>query len=89
MMGETQEGAKRVCQVSLDDEEYAHLERIAARRNITVEQWIEEIIRRDRADYLSRSASIKRVIEEAGRHQYPTADIEQILEEIDPGYNSL
>ena len=82
-------GAKRICQVSLDDEEYAHLEHIAANRQITVEQWIEEIIRRDMADYRRRSASIQKVIEEAASHNFPTVDIDQMLKEIESGYNSL
>ena len=89
MTEEAMDGLKRICQVSLDEEEYAHLEHIATHRKITVEQWIEEIIRRDMADYRRRSASIQRVMEEAARHNFPTADIEQMLKEIEAEYNSL
>ena len=89
MTEDAKDGAKRICRVSLDDEEYAHLEHIATHRKITVEQWIEEIIRRDMADYRRRSASIQRAIEEAANHNFPTADIEQMLKEIESGYNSL
>ena len=89
MTEEVKDGSPRICQVSLDDEEYAHLEHIAAHRKITVEQWIEEIIRRDMADYRRRSANIQRVIEEAAHDNFPTADIEQMLKEIESGYNSL
>ena len=88
MTGKSKDGAKRICQVSLDDEEYAHLEHISAFRKITVEQWIQEIIRRDMADYRRQSERIKKVIEDAGRLEFPTADIEQMLKEIESGYNS-
>ena len=89
MTWKAKEGAKRTCRVSLDEEEYAHLEHIAANRNITVEEWLEEIIRRDLDDYRRRSASIQSVIEDAALHNFPTADIEQMLKEIESGYNSL
>ena len=89
MTEDAKDEAKKTCQVSLDDEEYAHLAHIAAHREITVEQWIQEIIRRDMADYRRRSAGIQRVIEEAASYNFPTADIEQMLKEIESGYNSL
>ena len=89
MTGKAKDEAKRICQVSLDDEEYAHLEHIATHRKITVEQWIGEIIRRDMADYRRRSASIQRALEEAARHNFPACDIEEMLKEIESGYDSL
>jgi cytidylate kinase len=89
MTGKAKDEAKRICQVSLDDEEYAHLEHIATHRKITVEQWIAEIIRRDMADYRRRSASIQRALEEAVCHNFPACDIEEMLKEIESGYDSL
>ena len=86
MAEEPEKGAKRISAIALNDYEYAHLERIATRRNITVEQWIEELIRRDIADYRRRSENIRMIIEEAAQHDFPTADIEQMLKEIESGY---
>ena len=51
MTEESEKGAKRISAIALNDHEYAHLERIATRRNIR----IEELIRRDIADYRRRS----------------------------------
>ena len=72
MTGKAKDEAKRICQVSLDDEEYAHLEHIATHRKITVEQWIAEIIRRDMAD-------IRQYTKGPRRGGYP-ADIEEMPE---------
>ena len=86
MNRESEKGAKIISQVSLNDEEYAHLEHIATCQNITVEQWIEELIRRDMTDYRRRTEDIRKIMEEAATLDIPTADIEQMLEEIESGY---
>ena len=79
--------AKRICQISLDDEEYAHVAHIASHRKITVEQWVEELVRREMTDYRRRTKGLENVIKEAAQHNIPTADIEQMLREIESGYN--
>ena len=76
------------CRIFLDAEEYAEIERIAGRRNMSVEEWIADKTRLALADYHERSGRIKRATEKALKCQHPTADIEQMLAEIAAGYLS-
>ncbi len=77
------------CQIFLDDEEYADIERIAGWRKITVEQWVHEALCKARADYHKRVEGLEKALEKASRCQFPAADIEDMLREIESGYNSL
>ena len=88
MTSEEKDGAKRTCQISLDADEFAHVARIASHRKVTVEQWVEELVRRDMFDYQRRSKGLEKVIAEAAEYNIPTADIEQMLREIESGYES-
>ena len=76
------------CRIFLDADEYADIERIAAYRDMTVEEWIADVARQAKADYHERSERIKRANEKALQCQHPTADIEQMLAEIAAGYLS-
>ena len=77
---------KKTCQLSLDDAEYEDIKHIASRRNMTVEQWIEATVSEARVDYHRRVERIRRVIEETSHLNFPTADIEDMLKEIESGY---
>ena len=52
----------KCCQIFLADEDYAAIERIAGRRNMSVEQWVEETVLMARADYHDRVRRIEKVI---------------------------
>ncbi len=78
-------GEAKRCQITLEDDEFADIERIAGRRNMTVEQWIEETVRLARSDYHARVRRIEKVIKETSQLNFPTADIEQMLQEIEAG----
>ena len=77
---------KKICQVLMEDTEYEDIKHIASRRKMTVEQWIEATVSEARADYHRRVERIRRVIEEASHKNFPTADIEDMLKEIESGY---
>lgn len=74
-------------QVLLDDEELADIQRHARRRHQTTAAWVRDALRtaRERAQDENR-ARILRVLEESSRHSHPVGDIEQMLEEIERGY---
>ena len=86
MTEDAKEKTKRICQVSLEDEEYEDIKHIASRRNMTAEQWIEATVSEARVDYHRRVERIRRVIEETSHLNFPTADIEDMLKEIESGY---
>ena len=77
---------RKSCRILLTAEEYADVERIAAGRDLSVEEWIADRTRRALAEYYERSERIKRATEAALKCQHPTADIEQMLAEIEDGY---
>lgn len=70
------------CRIFLDADEYAEIERIAARRNMSVEEWITEQVRQTRADYHKHIGRIQEAIDAAAQRQYPMDLIEQMLQEI-------
>ena len=78
----------KCCRIFLDAGEYDDIQRIAAYRNMTAEEWMADTVRQARADYHERSERIKRATEKALKCQHPTADIEQMLAEISAGYLS-
>lgn len=74
-------------QVLLDEDEYHAIARLARAQHMTVAAWVREALRDARARRPSRPAADKlRVVRAAARHAYPTADIDQMLEEIERGY---
>ena len=74
-------------QVLLDDEEYRAIARLARAQETTVAAWVREALRDARARRPTRPAADKlRVVRAAVRHEYPTAGIDQMLEEIEHGY---
>ena len=70
------------CWIFLDAGEYAEIERIAGRRNMSVEEWILEQVRQTRADYQQHIGRIQEAIDAAAQRQYPMDIIEQMLQEI-------
>lgn len=74
-------------QVLLDDEELAEIQDLARRRHQTTAAWVREALRaaRDTATYPEAGRKL-RAIREAAAHTYPIADIEDLLAEIERGY---
>jgi hypothetical protein len=71
-------------QVLLDADEWEQLQAIARRHRTTVSEWVRRTLREAREREPAGDLDTKlRTIRAAARHQFPTADIEQTLEEID------
>jgi hypothetical protein len=74
-------------QVVLDDSEYGEIQRIARRQRMNVSEWVRQALRRARRSEPAVEAGRKlEAIRCAFEHEFPTADIEQMLEEIERGY---
>jgi hypothetical protein len=76
-------------QVLLDDGEYRELQRVARSRAMTLSEWARQALREAGRRVPSGQAERKlAAIRAASRHSFPTADIDQMLREIDSGYGA-
>jgi hypothetical protein len=74
-------------QVVLDDEEYGEIRRYARRHRMNVSEWVRQALRRARKSEPAVEAGRKlEVVRAAVGHEFPTADIGQMLREIERGY---
>ena len=74
-------------QVIMDDEELEEIRRVARRQRMTVSEWVRQALREQRRAEPVRDPERKlSVVREAAEHAYPTADIEEMLGEIESGY---
>jgi hypothetical protein len=74
-------------QVILDDAEFADIKRTARLSRMTVAEWVRHALRRARREEPTSDARRKiAAVREAARGSYPTADIDQMLAEIERGY---
>ncbi len=73
-------------QVLLDEDEFEEIRRIAKRHRMTVAEWVRQALRVARADepYAEPKRKLA-VLRESARGDYPTADIDQMLVEIERG----
>lgn len=80
----------RRLQVLLDPDEWEQLQEIARRQRTTVSEWVRRTLREAREREPRGDLDTKlRAIRAAARHEFPTADIEQMLEEIERGQGAL
>lgn len=76
-------------QVLLDEDEYAEIQRIAGENRMTVAEWVRDALRKAKRAYPHVRAERKlRALERAVTYEFPTADINQMLGEIERGYRS-
>ena len=74
-------------QVLLEDVELAAIRKIARRNQMTTAEWVRQTLRRARRQEPTADTAKKlTVIRVAARYDFPTADIEQMLMEIEKGY---
>ena len=74
-------------QVLLDEAEYREIQRTAKRGRMTVAEWVRQALRKARRNEPSRDRRKKLDAVRAGaRHEFPTADIDEVLAEIERGY---
>lgn len=80
--------AKRL-QVILQDPEYNEIRRIARSRRMSIAEWVRQALSlASRREPLGDSAKKLDLIRAAARHQYPTAEINEMLQQIERGYRT-
>lgn len=72
-------------QVLLDEEEYFEIQGVARRERVTMAEWVRQALRKARDEHPGIVEAKLRAIAEASRHQFPTADIDDMLGEIEAG----
>lgn len=76
-------------QVLLDEAELRAIRRLARRERSTVADWVRRAIRAARQAEGAAGAGRKLdALRAALRHRFPTADIDQMLAEIERGYSA-
>lgn len=82
----TQPVSKRL-QVLLPDREMSDIQRLARRESLTVGEWVRRVLREARAtrSVIEPESKLK-AVRRAAQYSFPTADIEQMLSEIERGY---
>lgn len=76
-------------QVLLKDPEYREIQRAARSRSMSVAEWVRQALSLVRRSEPSGSVGKKlEAIRMAARLEYPTADIDRILAEIEHGYRA-
>ena len=74
-------------QVLLPDSEMDEIEKLAKRENLTVGAWVRRTLRDARARKPVQDAETKlTAIQAATAYSFPTTDIDQMLAEIERGY---
>ena len=80
--------AKRL-QVIVQDPEYRDIQRAARLRRMSTAEWVRQALQQARKTEPSREVQSKlEVIRAAARMDFPSADIDRMLEEIERGYES-
>ena len=74
-------------QVILEDSELREIQKIAKRSRMTVAEWVRQALRAARAGESSGDPALKlEAVRKAALYEFPTADIGQMLDEIQRGY---
>jgi hypothetical protein len=78
--------AKRL-QVILQDPEYREIQKMARTRRMSLAEWVRQALDlARRREPLGDAGKKLAVIRAAAKHDYPTADIDTMLAEIEKGY---
>ncbi len=74
-------------QVVMSDAELEEIRSLASERGVTVSEWVREALRLARRERSTRNTARRLAAVRAGsRHAFPTGDIDQMLREIERGY---
>ena len=74
-------------QVLLEDAEFSAIRKTARRHHMTTAEWVRQALRAARRqDPIGDPAKKSAIVRAASHHSFPTADIDQMLEEIELGY---
>lgn len=72
-------------EVLMDPEEYREIRGTARRQRMTVVEWVRQALRKVRSGSSLTIEAKLRAVAEASRYQFPTADIDVMLREIEAG----
>ena len=76
-------------QVLLPDPEYREIQKIARSRRLSVAQWVRQALHAAKREEPLGDVSDKlEALRAAAKFEFPTADIDQMLSEIEQGYLS-
>ena len=74
-------------QVVMNERELREIQRISRRRGVTVAEWVRTTLRAARQQEPGGDISKRlQVVRAAAQNSFPTADIEQMVAEIERGY---
>jgi hypothetical protein len=74
-------------QVLLPDQEMAEIQRLAKREHLTVGEWVRRALLDARASRPVIEPEVKlKAVRRAVKYSFPTADVDQMLSEIERGY---
>jgi len=74
-------------QVLLPEREMSEIQRLAKREHLTVGEWVRRALREARANRPATDPETKlKAVRKAANYSFPTADVEQMLQEIERGY---
>ena len=73
----------------LEDSELEEIQRMAHERRMSTTDWVRQTLQEARRRGHSKSPEEKlKALRLAASHSFPTADIEQMLDEIEQGYGA-
>ena len=74
-------------QVLRPDREMSDIQRLARRERLTVGEWVRRTLREARAQKPESDSETKlKAVRRGAEYAFPTADIDQMLSEIERGY---
>ncbi len=73
-------------QVLFEDDEYRALQQSAREERMTVAEWVRQALRQARRRRRRAVDTKLQAVAQACRHEFPTADIDVMLDEIEQGY---
>lgn len=74
-------------QVVLDEAEFNAVEEVARREGLTVSEWVRQALRLARRTQPEGDRARKlAAVRAAAQHAFPTADMEELLAQIERGY---
>jgi hypothetical protein len=74
-------------QVLLDERELKEIQRLARDQQMTTAEWVRQALRaRRRAEPTANAKKKLDAVRLATRHRFPTADIDEMLAQIERGY---
>jgi hypothetical protein len=72
--------------VVVEDSEMQEIRRVAQAQHVTVAEWVRQALRKERREQPATDAERKlQCVREAATHAYPTAEIDEMLRDIERG----